>query len=73
MEDLLLGIGESRLDTERLGDDVVIALVPRRGAAAVVDDLGAVGAAEAGHAAGALGEEERRPATGGVPRRLWRG
>jgi hypothetical protein len=65
-----LGIGESRLDTERLGDHVVIAVGQRRAAAVVVDDLGAVRAAEAGHAGGALGKEERRLARGGLPRRL---
>ena len=61
-EDLFLGIGESSLDAERLGDDGVIAVVPRRGAAVVGDDLSAVGAAEAG----------RRLARGREPRRLRR-
>ena len=61
-EDLFLGTGESSLDAERLGDDGVIAVVRRRGAAVVGDDLSAVGAAEAG----------RRLARGREPRRLRR-
>jgi hypothetical protein len=54
---------------ERLGDHIVITLVPWRGAAVIVDDLSAVGAADAGHVTGALGEE-RRLAPGRVPRGL---
>lgn len=50
-----MGIGENCLDTERLGDHVVITIVSWRGAAVVVDDLGAIGAAEAGHPAETLG------------------
>jgi hypothetical protein len=49
---------------------LTLLLVPKHGATVVVDDLGTVGAAEARHAAGALGEEERRLVRGGVPRRL---
>lgn len=64
--DLFMGIGESCLDAESLSDDSVI---PRRCAAVVGDDLGAVRAAEAGDAGGALGDE-RRLARGGERRRL---
>jgi hypothetical protein len=58
---------EDGLDALRLGEDRIVAA--RRGV--VGDGLGAVGAAEAGHAGGALGVElcrSGRPSHGGSPR-----
>lgn len=71
MEEPSHGHWREPLDTERLGDHIVIALVPWRGTTVVVDDLSTVGAAEAGYAAGVLGEERCAADPGvRVPRRL---
>jgi len=64
---LFFVVEEDGLDALRLGEDRIVAA--RR--AVVGDGLGAVGAAEAGHAGGALGVELRRrgrPGHGGSPR-----
>lgn len=64
---LFLVVEEDGLDALRLGEDRIVAA--RR--AVVGDGLGAVGAAETGHAGGALGVELRRrgrPSHGGSPR-----